>query len=529
MTERKILFSAVKNEAPFLLEWVAYHRAIGFDTILIVSNDSDDGTTELLDALHAAGVVHHIHHSVEPGASPQGRAAIAGNDSGVIRDGDWVIWLDADEFLNIHAGQGRLDDLLASLGAAQGALIPWRIFGDSGQATFPGRFVAGDFTRAALLDHDANRVIKTIYRHRDGQTRLSAVANHRPHLMVAKHYRNTDFLNGNGGPLSRGFRPNNRWLAGVEGKGNFAIPPEDYGQKFAQINHYMLRTRDMFDLKAHRGRGFVNIVKGKPVTRPRHTPEFFVAQNRNEDEDSTILRHQDATTREIAALMADPAVAAAQAQGMQRTAARLAAMRQEAESWPELFAPTVSMPAEERALVEATYAAHDVILEYGSGGSTMLAASQDHSLIMAVESDRAWADNLRAVIARDHPAAKVHIHWSDIGPTGKWGRPVGASGWARYHRYPLDVWDQPWFRQPDLVLIDGRFRVGCLLAVMARATRPVTVLFDDYANRPHYVSVVETFVRPVQVVGRMARFQITPGPLPPDRLTDIVAAMSRPD
>lgn len=35
------LFSAMKNEAPFLLEWVAYHKAIGFDRIVIYSNDSD--------------------------------------------------------------------------------------------------------------------------------------------------------------------------------------------------------------------------------------------------------------------------------------------------------------------------------------------------------------------------------------------------------------------------------------------------------------------------------------------------------
>ena len=50
---RKVLFSAMKNEAPFVLEWVAYHKVIGFDEIVIAFNDCDDGTAELLRALEA--------------------------------------------------------------------------------------------------------------------------------------------------------------------------------------------------------------------------------------------------------------------------------------------------------------------------------------------------------------------------------------------------------------------------------------------------------------------------------------------
>ena len=33
----------MRNEAPFILEWIAYHRAIGFDDFLIYSNDCSDG------------------------------------------------------------------------------------------------------------------------------------------------------------------------------------------------------------------------------------------------------------------------------------------------------------------------------------------------------------------------------------------------------------------------------------------------------------------------------------------------------
>lgn len=191
--------------------------------------------------------------------------------------------------------------------------------------------------------------------------------------------------------------------------------------------------------------------------------------------------------------------------------------------------PAISMPGAEADLLRALYPLHDVILEYGTGGSTRLAASQVHSLVMGVESDRAWAEDLEAGIRRDHPEANLRLHWVDVGPTGKWGRPRNHSGWRGYHLYPLSVWDQPWFRHPDLVLVDGRFRVGCLLATLFRITRPVTLLFDDYADRAHYVAAVESFVQPVSVTGRMARFQLQPTPLPVERLAEITGLMSRPD
>lgn len=331
---KKVLFSAVKNEGPFLVEWIAYHKAIGFDTILIVSNDSDDGTTELLDALHAAGEIQHIHHSVGPDESPQGKAAKAANESSAISDGDWVIWLDADEFLNIHCGQGKVDDLILSLGGAYGVLIPWRIFGDGGNETFPGRFVSQDFSRAADRDFAGNKIIKTFYRHRARKTRLSEIANHRPHLRRWKHFQGTDFVNASGATLNLDFFPTARWLRGVQGKANFRIAPEDYGWDLVQINHYAVRTREMFELKARRGRGFVNIDNGVAKRKPRHTPKFFDEHNRNEAEDRSILRHEGATAEQMQRLLALPSVRHANDLALQITEKRITSQRATAEDAP---------------------------------------------------------------------------------------------------------------------------------------------------------------------------------------------------
>lgn len=171
--------------------------------------------------------------------------------------------------------------------------------------------------------------------------------------------------------------------------------------------------------------------------------------------------------------------------------------------------PTLTFPPEEAALVRAQYGKARVILEYGSGGSTLLAASMPGKYVMAVESDRAWAVDLQLQIdqaALPSPAVVWHV---DIGTTGRWGRPVDDTGWQRYHHYPLSIWSEPFFRHPDVVLIDGRFRPACFVATAMRITRPVTVLFDDYANRSVY-HVVERLAVPQLQIGRMAQFALEP-------------------
>ncbi len=52
--------TCVKNEGPFLLEWIAFNRLIGVTDHLFYSNDCTDGTDRLLDALAARGLVQHL-------------------------------------------------------------------------------------------------------------------------------------------------------------------------------------------------------------------------------------------------------------------------------------------------------------------------------------------------------------------------------------------------------------------------------------------------------------------------------------
>jgi len=67
----------------------------------------------------------------------------------------------------------------------------------------------------------------------------------------------------------------------------------------------------------------------------------------------------------------------------------------------------------------------------------------------------------------------------------------------------------PWRHQvkPDLVLIDGRFRVACFLHSLLNAEPGTRIIFDDYNNRPHY-HLVEEFCPTEEREGRQALFLV---------------------
>ena len=144
-------------------------------------------------------------------------------------------------------------------------------------------------------------------------------------------------------------------------------------------------------------------------------------------------------------------------------------------------------------------------LEYGSGGSTVMAGEMGAPFTVSVESDGDWLAALRQAL--DGAAGERILLYADIGPTGEWGHPVSEAQWRSWHAYPLLGWETCRARGlvPDLVLIDGRFRRACLYASLLFAWPGTRILFDDYAGRPPY-HPVEEILKPVALHDRMAEF-----------------------
>ncbi len=166
----------MKDEGPFILEFVAHHLVVGFDRIAIASNACRDGSERLLDALHAGGAIVHVHNEVPEGEAPQHAGYRQLRGAAGIDDFDWAMALDADEFLNVHAGDHGVQALIAAAPEAADIIaLNGMTFGDGGRdAWAPGR-VCAQFTRRLRPRHRANASVKSLTR---GPARFKAFHNH---------------------------------------------------------------------------------------------------------------------------------------------------------------------------------------------------------------------------------------------------------------------------------------------------------------------------------------------------------------
>lgn len=123
------------------------------------------------------------------------------------------------------------------------------------------------------------------------------------------------------------------------------------------------------------------------------------------------------------------------------------------------------------------------VLEFGAGGSTALAGRLGVPHVVSVESDKAWLDMLAGQPdLKNVTFVPLHV---DIGPTGAWGFPSDKATAASWPAYYSAVWSKL-DRAPDLILVDGRFRVACALSCVLNAKPGTVIIVHDFWNRPEY-------------------------------------------
>ena len=156
----------MKNEGPFILEWVAHYKALGFDNIVVCTNDCEDTTVEILKNLEEKGVVRH-HPTIIRGGGIQRSAFRQARKLPEIKDADWVFVNDVGEFLNIHIGDGSMRALVELSGNNLDMIsIPWRTFGPKNVFTYHDRPLKQQFNFAEVdcaVNPQAGRFIKTLF------------------------------------------------------------------------------------------------------------------------------------------------------------------------------------------------------------------------------------------------------------------------------------------------------------------------------------------------------------------------------
>ncbi|MEM9551558.1 MAG: glycosyltransferase family 2 protein [Pseudomonadota bacterium] len=238
-----VIVACMKNEAPYVLEWIAYHRAIGVDRFLIYTNDCDDGTDAILDRLQITGWVDHRRNDDWEGNSPQQWALNKAISEPAVKNADWIIHIDVDEFINIRAGNGTLKDLFATTPDATNIAMTWRLFGHNGITALSGEFVIDQFDSCAPKycpkPHTAWG-FKTMFRNIGAYGKLSC---HRPNKLNDKMAKQVKWVNGSGQDMTRD-AARNGWRSSRE----------TVGYDIVQLNHYALRSAESFLIKRQRGR-----------------------------------------------------------------------------------------------------------------------------------------------------------------------------------------------------------------------------------------------------------------------------------
>ncbi|WP_424978114.1 glycosyltransferase family 2 protein [Leisingera sp. S232] len=292
-TPKTAIVTTMKNEGPFILEWLAYHRMIGVDDFLVYTNDCTDGTDTMLQLLQEKGLVQHRENPFRStDLKPQHAALQAAEDEPVITGADWLICMDVDEFINIKCGGGHLSDLFEAVGEANMISMTWRLFGNNDVRDFTGGLITQEFTRCAQevtrKPHQAWG-FKTLFRNTGIFKKLGV---HRPKGLKPQLWEDIRWVNGSGRDMPREmFR--NGWRSSMS----------TYGYDLVQLNHYAVRSAESFLVKRDRGR--VN-----HVDRDQGLSYWF-RMNNNAEEERSIQRMIPALEAEMARLLADPDIAAA--------------------------------------------------------------------------------------------------------------------------------------------------------------------------------------------------------------------------
>jgi len=320
--------SMMKDEGPYLIEWVAHHLAVGFTDLVVYTNDCSDGTDDMLIRLEELGLAHHRRNDIPEGLKPQPSALNYAQAEPIVQQSDWVMVFDADEFLSIRYGDGTIDGLISAAKdrGANGIVVTWRIFGSGGVVEWSRAPVTEQYLMAAPTTWNKGWGVKTLFTFDADYWKLGI---HRP-KMKNRHI-DTPFpdtvhwLNGSGLPMEdyfkfRGWRSITRTV----------------GYDWVQLNHYAVKSVDSYAIRKMRGN--VNNKKDK------YNSDYWSLQDRNEVRDETMLRYTAERNRIIDILLADPVLAELHRAAVERAEARLTELKA-TDAYHELVADLAAASA----------------------------------------------------------------------------------------------------------------------------------------------------------------------------------------
>lgn len=139
-----------------------------------------------------------------------------------------------------------------------------------------------------------------------------------------------------------------------------------------------------------------------------------------------------------------------------------------------------------------------VVLQYGSGPGTHHALKENGPLVICVHDDLRVVQQLRKASLQRPEGLMLH----------QVDRSAGREATAR--AYAAEVWNLPWFRAPDVVLVGGNDAAGCVQQVLQHIRRETQVLWQDYADTAHKAPWAEQLTS-AEWLDKHLLFKLSPG------------------
>ncbi len=251
------IVAIIKNEAPYIKEWIEYHRLIGINKFYIYDNESTDNLKTILQEYIDKEIVTY---TLIEGVAQQ---CVAYNDA-IKRykyRNKYMAFIDADEFIYLEDEKNLMsviNDIFIKNKNCGGFIIQWCLFNSSGHVQKPEGLVIENYTNHLLKSNKINEHIKTICNPRK--------------VFIYAHCHFPIYYSG-----LYSFDTNNNI---VEGPYNKKVCWDKI-----RLNHYYTKSFEEFKEKIARGRA--------DIEQKRKIQEFYEIEACDSEKDESMLQYAE--------------------------------------------------------------------------------------------------------------------------------------------------------------------------------------------------------------------------------------------
>ncbi len=241
------IVAIMKNEKPYLKEWIEYHRVQGVKHFYLCDNDSTDNTKEYLKPYIDTKLITYIH---QPGVNQQLKCYQKVVDQ-YKNETTWLAIIDIDEYM-VPLKASNMKRFLKDFNDVSEVSLHWMNYGDNNLFSRTNNLITETFTsHGKHLNHTVKSIVK-------------------PDMVVDfNSFGSNHYVKVRGKSVNEYHKPVSYML-------NFNISGD-----LARINHYILKSFEEFHHKKSRGH---------PEGTPINYAYYFYHNDNSVKNDKSMLR-----------------------------------------------------------------------------------------------------------------------------------------------------------------------------------------------------------------------------------------------